>query len=62
MRYLLLLLLAGCATRLDKPGGTAEGFQRDLYACKKDAVAAPTKARFERMVDDCLALKGWREQ
>jgi len=57
-----LLLLAGCETQMVKPGGTAESFKRDLYECKKDAVAAPTKSRYERMVDECLALKGWREQ
>jgi len=59
---LALLLLSGCETQMNKPGGTAEEFRRDLYECKKDAVSAPTKRRYENMVDECLAMKGWREQ
>jgi hypothetical protein len=61
MRYLAVLLLAGCASHWDRPGGTADAFERDLYACQKDAAAAPTQ-RYERMVDACLRLKGWQEK
>lgn len=63
MRYLFaVLLLAGCAdTHWDKTGGTTEAFQRDLYECKKDAVAAPSNIDYENMVDECLALRGWRD-
>ena len=59
---LLAMLLCGCATQMSKPGGTTTDFNRDYYACQKDAAAVQYMPRYNRMVSDCLALKGWREK
>lgn len=55
----LFLLLTACVTHLDKPGGTSQEFQRDLYECKKDAAPVQSMPRYNAMVDECLAVKGW---
>ena len=67
---LLALLLAGCATHWSKGGATADDFNRDEYACERDAYAAggavilyggsavmPT--RNAAMKERCLRAKGW---
>ncbi len=37
---LLILMLAGCSMTYTKPGLTQEEFNRDRYACQRDADAA----------------------
>lgn len=67
MRYLAVVLalsgcqVSGCASQWVKAGGTQEEFRRDLYECQKDAAPVQYMPRYNRMVDDCLRVKGWHE-
>lgn len=63
MRYLLIFLLAGCSTGFSNPSARAGDWERDLYACRKEAApAAAQQITYTRMMDECLALRGWRER
>lgn len=63
MRYLFVLLLAGCGGGFYKEDAEPGEWNRDLYACRKEAAPAAGQGMiYTRMMDECLALKGWHER
>jgi hypothetical protein len=62
MRYLLILLLAGCSGGFVKQGAQPGEWERDLYACRKEAAPAAGTREYTRTMDGCLGLKCWREK
>lgn len=59
MRYtLIVLLLAGCTT-WEQAGKDSNDYQRDMYACQRDA-AAERGVGGGIMVANCMQSKGWR--
>lgn len=58
MRYLFVLLLAGCVT-YDKPGSTEADYNRDMYECEKDVAPVQDAARRLPMIRRCMTVKGW---
>lgn len=62
MRYLFVLLLAGCSTVWTQPGTSEADFKRDAYECERDA--APVRNGFQAMgmQERCMESKGWRKK
>lgn len=56
MRYLFVLLLAGCARHYVHPD-KERAFEADYYECQKEA--APQSHRRKEMIDRCMRLRGW---
>lgn len=65
MVYLAVLLLAGCAKEVfwDKPGASAEDFNRDIAQCRAQAFSIPGAMYNLNQVaivqSSCLQGKGW---
>lgn len=65
MRYLVVLLLAGCATTervWEKPGATQQEFAQDQGQCQAQgfgAPAGPTSLQAAMMMNACMRGKGW---
>lgn len=64
MRYLVLILLAGCATDGGwvKPGTTEQDFITDRGACVAQAYAVPNPQQQAMILAGCLQGRGWRWQ
>jgi hypothetical protein len=61
MRYLfVLLLVAGCSATFTHPTKSEADFQADVYECEKEAASVQEGAIYQRMLERCLGLKGWR--
>ena len=59
MRYLLVLLLFGCAQpSFYKEGATSREFDQDSFECERDVSHLPNY-RAERMYEQCMRGKGW---
>ena len=61
MRYLLVLLLAGCGS-WQKPGGTQNDFISDRGFCEAQADSVSRAGMIQRnsVMENCLIGKGWR--
>lgn len=65
MKYLVVLLLAGCAgsnATWTKPGGTDADLKKDLEACRSShsmAVLALGIGRAEIEMEKCMNERGW---
>lgn len=63
MRYLIVLLLAGCATKQggwEKPGATNQEFMRDRGDCVSRAFVAPAAYQQSAIITGCMQSKGWQ--
>jgi hypothetical protein len=67
MRYLMVLVLAGCATSWHHPSKGEQDFHKDRFACDEKATAAipflsgPFDDTREEFVRSCLRARGWRQ-
>lgn len=62
MRYLVVLLLAGCSSGVwVQDGKTEQDRKRDLYACERDAAVVVDKGT-KGMRRRCMESKGWTRQ
>lgn len=61
MRYLIVLLLSGCAAEggWDKPGATDQNFAMDRGQCVAQAYAAPSSFQQQAIIIGCMQGKGW---
>lgn len=68
MRYLIVLMLAGCASQWSHPDRTNEQFEADAFECRRIAYATVYEigmaADIQRneLGKSCLRARGWREQ
>ena len=62
VRYLIVLLLAGCAADYvwDKPGATAQALEADQLECAKQAAGWASRAIRESVRQSCMQEKDWR--
>jgi len=63
VRYLIVLLLAGCAADYvwDKPGATAQALEADQSECAKRPTGKwASRALRESMYASCMREKDWR--
>jgi hypothetical protein len=63
VRYLILLLLAGCAATdyvWYKPGATAEALEADQLECAKQTADWVSRAAKESLRASCMREKDWR--
>lgn len=58
MRYLVVLLLSGCATWVHQTK-TEQEFHADRYECEKDAAPVRDGLQAMAMQDRCMKIKGW---
>lgn len=63
------VLLAGCQTVWDKPGGTQQTFAADSYECERDARQSGYYGggligalNFRSFADRCMAARGWTKR
>lgn len=61
MRYLIVLLLVGCAKEggWDKSGATSQDFYQDRGQCVAQSFAAPTAGQQQMIMIGCMQGKGW---
>lgn len=60
MRYLIVLLLAGCAAGgWEKPGSTSQDFYEARGQCVAQAQLAPTGQQQNMILAGCMQGKGW---
>lgn len=59
MRYIFVLLLAGCVN-YTKPGSTEAEYNRAMYDCERDAAPVQDVARRLPMIQRCMSIKGWK--
>lgn len=63
MRYLLVLLLVGCATETywEKPGASAQQFEMDRGQCQAQAFGAPGMYTMQvaMIYNACMRGRGW---
>lgn len=64
MRYLLVLLLAGCASRQllwEKPGASQQDFEMDRGQCQAQAFGAPGMyaVQVAMIYNACMRGRGW---
>ena len=62
MRYLFVLLLAGCSTHYVQDGRTEMDFERDLNECEGLFASMQNRWIAELRIDRCLKSKGWRPE
>jgi hypothetical protein len=63
MRYLIVLLLAGCATAdyvWYKPGATAQALEDDQRECETRAIGWTSRAVRKSALANCMREKAWR--
>ena len=58
---LLALLLSGCTTIFTHTTQAPSEFDRELYACQREAAPIQDRARSSGMIERCMAIKGWRK-
>lgn len=63
MRYLVVLLITGCATQTywEKPGASAREFEADRGQCQAQAFSAPGMytVQVAMIYNACMRGKGW---
>lgn len=62
MKYLFVLLMAGCSTHYVQAGKTSQDFERDLHECERDFAAMYDRLAAEIRIERCLKAKGWRPE
>ena len=65
MRYLIVILLAGCAPTIwNREGATEKDFNMDRGQCNAQALSVPGATNLQRnaVFDNCMVGKGWRAQ
>ena len=66
MRYLIVLLLAGCASTTkvwDKPGASSSEFEMDRGACQAQGFGAPMgpmSMQSAMIFNGCMRGRGWQ--
>ena len=58
---LVALLLSGCTTMFTHMTQAPSEFDRELYACQREAAPIQDRARSSDMIERCMAIKGWRK-
>jgi hypothetical protein len=58
---LLALLLSGCTTTFTHTTQAPTEFDRELYACQREAAPIQDRARSSDMIERCMAIQGWRK-
>jgi hypothetical protein len=58
---LVALALTGCATNYKQQPVSASAFDRDMYACERDAAPVQERGRNRQMIDRCMRVKGWQQ-
>lgn len=68
MRYVWLLMLAGCASQWWHPDRTNEQFEADAFECRRISYAtvfeigAAADIQRNEIGKSCLRARGWKEQ
>lgn len=62
MKYLFVLLLAGCSTHYIQDGKTSADFEMDLEYCERGYAAMHDRIAAEIRIDRCLKSRGWRPE
>ena len=66
MRYVLILLLAGCASNTkfwDKPGASSMEFEMDRGSCQAQGFSAPMgpmSMQSAMIFNACMRSRGWQ--
>lgn len=61
MRYLVVLMLAGCAS-YTHPSKSAADLKTDQYECQRDALQAGAGGLlYFAMTDACMEARGWSD-
>jgi hypothetical protein len=59
----VVVALTGCKFYWNKPGGTAEVFNRDSYECARESSPTPEAAKYgipsEKIYKACMRQRGW---
>ena len=61
LTLLLTLAVTGCATNYKHQTTSASAFERDMYACERDAAPVQDRGRNRQMIDRCMRVKGWQQ-
>ena len=57
----LAVLLSGCTTTFTHTTRAPTEFDRELYACQRDAAPIQDRARSRDLIERCMGIKGWRK-
>lgn len=61
MRYLLVLMLAGCATQWNHATKTEQEMHEDAFRCERSAATQINPGERSQMFERCMYAQGWRK-
>lgn len=61
MRYLLILVLAGCATHWQHATKNEQEMHEDAFRCEQVAATQINPGERSQMFDRCMYAHGWRK-